>query len=436
MKPAVSVAALHQIGVLAVGGKEHDLTLWDVNAGKTVFTARNVANSTLDLRVPVWVTSAQFLHDGEGGSSSPHLLAIATAYKQVRCYDARAQRRPVRSMDLGDHPFTATALAPDGRSLLVGDTIGTLHRVDLATMRQTGVYQGMGGSIRAISVWGGASQPLVACAGLDRSVTVHHIETRQLLRRIYLKQRLTALAFEPVPRSAAASAASNDISGAMAGEELDAERIDSHHIRFTSVAAAEKRGADADGLGDDDDVWEELQRREMSSTAAAAPGRATGAALSSSSSASVSSPIPLDVKGKSRKTAPEEAKSAVGGLKRKNEAAAPAAAAAESDTGDADDFADDDDVDDSFDDDDDDDDDNDDSDDSGLNSDDDGDDDENGEDSPDDALVDSKSAAKALLRQVEDKRRTADKDRRRSAAAAGVRPGLKQPQQQKKKRAR
>jgi ribosome biogenesis protein NSA1 len=86
--------------LIALGGRERELGLWDVGRGEATWAARNVPHDMLDLRQPVWVTAARFM-------SSPHVLAVGTAYKQLRVYDVRADRRPVRQMDLKGHRVMA-----------------------------------------------------------------------------------------------------------------------------------------------------------------------------------------------------------------------------------------------------------------------------------------------------------------------------------------
>ena len=95
--------------LVALGGKERDLSLWDVTTGTSTWLARNVPHDKLDLREPVWVTAVRFQ------ASSPHVLAAGTGYKQLRIYDARAQRRPVRTMDLEGYRVTAITGEPSGK---------------------------------------------------------------------------------------------------------------------------------------------------------------------------------------------------------------------------------------------------------------------------------------------------------------------------------
>lgn len=94
----VSCLGVHG-NLLVASGKERDLALWDLEKmggmGEEVplWEAKNVKHDKLDLRLPVWGTALTFL-------DSPHVVAVGTAYKQLRVYDTRVQRRPLRSMDL------------------------------------------------------------------------------------------------------------------------------------------------------------------------------------------------------------------------------------------------------------------------------------------------------------------------------------------------
>ena len=194
----VCAARYHASGVVAVGGREHDVAVWDVERSVAVFQARNVANTMLDLRVPIWVSALAFLPEAGVATGGPaNVLAAATGYRHVRVYDVRSGRRPVGSADIGEHPFTALepTACDGGRSILTGDASGAMRRIDVGTLRQIAGYDGAGGSVRSITCH--ATLPYFASASLDRSLRIHHVETRALLRRVYLKQRLTAAAFVP-----------------------------------------------------------------------------------------------------------------------------------------------------------------------------------------------------------------------------------------------
>lgn len=63
--------------MVATGGKENDLKIWDVNqsGAEAVFKAKNVADNWMQLREPVWIMSIDFVDRNK--------VAIGTAYHQV-----------------------------------------------------------------------------------------------------------------------------------------------------------------------------------------------------------------------------------------------------------------------------------------------------------------------------------------------------------------
>jgi WD40 repeat protein/uncharacterized protein YciI len=265
-------------GLLALGGRDHDLQLWDVATGKQVFQAANVGRDWLDRVVPVWVAALSFVPTGmrsklthgdfsqavtgrsqsafadvgvlvteeeaagwaqvAGGSSSASasssgaagkaadktaaggkgrgaaptalpasepdfegpdcIVAVCTGHKHVRLYDTRAQAPPVLNVDMGEAPFTACAASVDGRYLLTGDTLGNVRRLDTRMMRQNGGYHGAAGSVRDLAVHPGG-KPYLAVTGLDRFLRVFHLENRDQVRAVYLKQRQNALLWDASP---------------------------------------------------------------------------------------------------------------------------------------------------------------------------------------------------------------------------------------------
>lgn len=45
--------------VFAVGGRENDIALYDIEQKDAIFRGRNVPNDFLNLRVPIWVADMQ-----------------------------------------------------------------------------------------------------------------------------------------------------------------------------------------------------------------------------------------------------------------------------------------------------------------------------------------------------------------------------------------
>ena len=185
--------------VAAVGGLEHDAAMVDLETGQVRWQARNVKHDRLELRVPVWVTALQFLSPDDRGGS---LLAAATAFRQVRLYDARAQRRPVAEcadVSAGvlqtEFGLTSLVVRRDGTEAIVGDRGGNVMPVNLRTMRVSGRFIGPSGSVRSLALH--PSLPYLATVGLDRTARVFNVDSHELVHTSYLKQRLTAVLVDP-----------------------------------------------------------------------------------------------------------------------------------------------------------------------------------------------------------------------------------------------
>ncbi|CAN0501766.1 unnamed protein product, partial [Ectocarpus sp. 12 AP-2014] len=180
---------------LAAGGKENDLKTWDLSTGKCIWKAKNVPHDFLDMRQPVWITSLCPLAavTGGGGGGLQQMVA-GTAHRQVRLYDARAQKRPTHSVDADEHGVTTMAVAPDGREVVVADTAGLVRVLDLRKMKWGRRFEGPAGSVRGLAFH--PTLPVLACVGLDRMARVYGFHSREQKFQVYLKQRLNAVLFD------------------------------------------------------------------------------------------------------------------------------------------------------------------------------------------------------------------------------------------------
>jgi WD40 repeat protein len=105
-------ASAWQEHLVATGGTENDLAVWDLTASDRTtpaFKARNVPPTKLDLRVPVAITDVHF------ASADGTRLITGTAHHQVRVYDTKAARRPVLDVSVGAYPVKSLAVLPDGQ---------------------------------------------------------------------------------------------------------------------------------------------------------------------------------------------------------------------------------------------------------------------------------------------------------------------------------
>eukprot|EP01138_Halocafeteria_seosinensis_P014402 gb/GECG01014703.1/.p1 GENE.gb/GECG01014703.1/~~gb/GECG01014703.1/.p1 ORF type:complete len:616 (+),score=84.64 gb/GECG01014703.1/:1-1848(+) len=188
-------------GVIATAGKENLLRLWDMETQKQFFDSKNVRHNNLNMRVPYWDTDAQFWEAGNDGSnlqnfpreSEGRLVVTCGKHGYVRLYDSRERKRPVYSFGHGEWPFNRLICAHDKNYVYVCDTTGELHRFDLRNQKLLCSYKGHAGSIRDLALH--PRLPLVASVGLGRSLFVHHTETRTLVKRVYMKQKITSVLF-------------------------------------------------------------------------------------------------------------------------------------------------------------------------------------------------------------------------------------------------
>ncbi|XP_078063081.1 WD repeat-containing protein 74 isoform X2 [Mustelus asterias] len=173
---------------VATGGKENALKVWDLQKlQQPIFTAKNVRNDWLDLRVPIWVRDMQFI-PGSGK------IVTCTGHSQVRVYDPSSpQRRPVMEMTYEEYPITALSLTSDANSVVVGNTRGQIAILDLRKGRLLKCLKGQAGSIRGLHCH--PTLPLVASCGLDRFLRIHNTESKVLQHKVYLKSRLNCVLF-------------------------------------------------------------------------------------------------------------------------------------------------------------------------------------------------------------------------------------------------
>jgi ribosome biogenesis protein NSA1 len=188
-------------GRAAVGGREREVCLTDISTGKLVFKTKNKPPDPQTLlQQPVWPTAIQFLNQ------ESNIMAVGTAYKQVRLYDVRESsktRRPTSLTPEGLFDYRITCLCQiDDNELVVGDASGDIHTIDLRRLGQNSKgpanrdlarYAGPAGSVRQLKKH--PTLPRLTAVGLDRMLRVYDTNTRKQLDCVYLKQRLNCVLF-------------------------------------------------------------------------------------------------------------------------------------------------------------------------------------------------------------------------------------------------
>ncbi|CAG8446330.1 5657_t:CDS:2 [Ambispora gerdemannii] len=199
--------------IIAFGGKERDLTAWDINgykAGKSpineqsnnydnkyqkkkedapgvLWRAKNLPNDFLDMRIPVWITDLQFMDNDDVSR-----IVVGTYYHQIRLYDIKTARRPVLNVEIGEHPIVSICVGRNPYEIFASDTACNVYSMDVRAGSLLGQFKGFTGSVRDLAIHPN-SESLVT-VGLDRFLRVHEIKgSRNLLHKVYLKQRLSCL---------------------------------------------------------------------------------------------------------------------------------------------------------------------------------------------------------------------------------------------------
>ncbi|KAI8976180.1 WD40-repeat-containing domain protein [Pilobolus umbonatus] len=200
-----------QTNLFAVGGKQRDLAVYDINAllekkKGLIFQAKNVKNDFLDLEQPIWIHDLQFMNE------EATLIAVATHYHQFRLYNTKKGRRPILNVEIGKHPLKTLTVGKDYNHVIYSDTMSTVGTIHIHTGQKSAQYKGFTGAVTDLVI---APTPTfnqettnshLISVSLDRFIRVHETTTvyRELIDKAYLKQRLLCILVDeeyeyPVP---------------------------------------------------------------------------------------------------------------------------------------------------------------------------------------------------------------------------------------------
>jgi ribosome biogenesis protein NSA1 len=261
---------------VAMGGKERETVLWDLNTSQQVWKAKNLPPDAQTLLQPqVWPTAISFLRESAFSNANGNIMAVGSAHNEVRIYDirvkdAQAIRRPFAVSPFGLIEHRVTALCQtNAHTIVVGDAAGYLNAVDLrklgkkarvkksitTTVGSQGRFVGPVGSVQ--SVVKHYDSPVIAAVGLDRMLRVYDSENRKELACMYLKQRLKCVLVgrERMVRGDEASIAS-DSEGDIDQEDIVDDYVDSD---------LEDSGGDDENDDHDDDEDEDESSQSQDS---------------------------------------------------------------------------------------------------------------------------------------------------------------------------
>lgn len=179
---------------VAYGGKETDLrivklpSLKKKGEAKIVFKSKNVSNSRLELRVPIYIKSILF--DKESTPEAFKLYTF-TAVGDMRYYDSSAGRKPRSSILVLPKKAAITNATWMGDKLIVCDNRGIVVKVDPSTGSQICQFKGQIGSTQALYNF---NNSILGTTGFDRYVRAYNNETRDCIVKVFIGTQSNALA--------------------------------------------------------------------------------------------------------------------------------------------------------------------------------------------------------------------------------------------------
>lgn len=226
---------------VVTGGMKNLLKTWDIETGKRVWGARNVPLDFLGLEVPIAITDARYVDDVGN-------IIEATKVHELRLYDPRAQRRPVKKIPFMDVPITAVSRCYRDKHVLAANSIGEMGLFDLRSkIHPVCKYKGQAGAIRSIDAH--PTAPYVATCGIDRFVRVHDIDTKKLSHKVYCKTRLNRVLLRADLPSLATV-----IDG---GDEQEWKELKTE-MNCDSDSSISACGSDDDDVSADECTWKKL----------------------------------------------------------------------------------------------------------------------------------------------------------------------------------
>ncbi|KAK9356837.1 hypothetical protein V1523DRAFT_400676 [Lipomyces doorenjongii] len=235
---------------------------------RKLWKAKNVKNDELDLRVPVWISDIRFL-DVNRNSETDFRLAISTRFGHVRVYETKYSRKPIVNVEVGDHPLIALSPCINDHEIIYCDTNSTTARFNLINGRKGGHYSGAAGSVLCLDSFlpqqeeamiesnedvgssvarvPSGDVPLLATGGLDRFLRVYNLQTRELVAKVFVGAKLSAVCIV----DGNSTVPSEPVSERESDEEDDGEAVDGDRVKTEGERKRRKRVSTDEALTDD-----------------------------------------------------------------------------------------------------------------------------------------------------------------------------------------
>ena len=179
---------------LAVGGRENDLKVFNIQDGSMRWQAKELPHCSLGLRQKVFPSAVCLLGNNE--------LFVATGHQELRRYDLESKGKKARPISNWKPEwlaivrfFCAVADPRDEESVFLADNTGSIFLVNVVKQKLTMKFKGISGSAREISPH--PTLPFIMSVGLSRRIYVHDVNNGKLVSEFYVKQKLNVGKFLP-----------------------------------------------------------------------------------------------------------------------------------------------------------------------------------------------------------------------------------------------
>jgi ribosome biogenesis protein NSA1 len=174
-----------QSNIIGTGGLENPLKLFDLERKVNIFTAKNVSHNWLELRVPISVNDLCFL------TNNKEIVTISR-YGYIRMYDTKAQRRPVINLEMKEESLSKLTPCTQDKQIICGSGKGRMNMIDFRNSgRILNTYKGPVGGVTGIAV--DKTDQYIVSISLDRYLYVHDLNTKALLKKVYLTSKLSGM---------------------------------------------------------------------------------------------------------------------------------------------------------------------------------------------------------------------------------------------------
>ena len=160
------------------------LLSYDLIKNKIDFTAKNLPNDELSLKIPIYDSDLYEIQN------NPRLFYVSTGYGEIRMYDKKASSKPILNSKIFKNKINKITLCKNNNYLIVGDTKGNCHMLDIRkNFNICKNFKGNNGSIRIVLNCQEYNSAVIG--GFDRYIKWYDYENN-INEQKKIKNRLTS----------------------------------------------------------------------------------------------------------------------------------------------------------------------------------------------------------------------------------------------------